>query len=255
MATQRGGHAPPTIDLPDPISITTNDTATPALEGQNLGSGQAGSQQLPLGVRGNAPSGTGVLGLSVGHAGVQGESQRSDAVVGIAHNASAAGISGQNAAQGGGLAGRFTGDVVVTRSLHLANPIHVDATSTTPIAFVYTIQHNDLYPSPDDYVEDEALGYPFCAIINHQSLFQRDDALVFVTPIASQKPGNFQGGGSQPTFATPVAVMFGALPYNPPVGNPKNNAPAIPPAVQNQWVILNASEGQQFHVLVFYTRP
>jgi len=60
-----------------------------------------------------------VFGHSRANAGVVGESEEFDGVFGMSKKATAAGVSGHNAA--GGLAGFFEGDVVVTGDIRLTN--------------------------------------------------------------------------------------------------------------------------------------
>ena len=161
------------------ISASINTAATPAIDGDNTGppipSGPGTAGGYAIGVRGNAPSGYGVYGHSGSQAGVRGESQSADAVVGVAYAKGQAGISGQNLAQGGGLAGRFQGDVDVTGQLTTGNatvsgtltlesPIQVDTKSPSPAAFVYTVAATDIYPDPSVYGTDASLGYPPCVI-------------------------------------------------------------------------------------------
>jgi hypothetical protein len=71
------------------------------------------------GVVGESDTFQGVFGHSRANAGVVGESEEFDGVWGMSKNATAAGVSGHNAA--GGLAGFFEGDVVVTGDIRLAN--------------------------------------------------------------------------------------------------------------------------------------
>ena len=71
------------------------------------------------GVVGESDTFQGVFGHSRANAGVVGESEEFDGVFGMSKNATAAGVSGHNAA--GGLAGFFQGDVVVTGDIRLTN--------------------------------------------------------------------------------------------------------------------------------------
>jgi len=257
------------------ISASIDTAVTPAVNGDNTGqpipSGSGTAVGYAIGVRGNAPSGYGVYGHSGSQAGVRGESQNSDAVVGVAYAKGQAGISGQNLAAGGGLAGRFQGDVDVTGqvttnnatvsgALTLQNPIQVVTTGPSPAAFVYTVAASDIYPDPSIYGTSESLGYPLCAVLNHHSLDGKPNALLFVTPLGHQSPttintdqGNVQGGTPPPPIPT-VMAMYGASPsYAPPV-NPPGNKPFVPAPVTNQWVLVGASAGQSFHILVIYTQ-
>lgn len=71
------------------------------------------------GVVGESDTFQGVFGHSRANAGVVGESEEFDGVFGMSKNATAAGVSGHNAA--GGLAGFFEGDVQVTGDIRLTN--------------------------------------------------------------------------------------------------------------------------------------
>jgi len=71
------------------------------------------------GVVGESDTFQGVFGHSRANAGVVGESEEFDGVFGMSKNATAAGVSGHNAA--GGLAGFFAGDVEVTGDIRLTN--------------------------------------------------------------------------------------------------------------------------------------
>jgi hypothetical protein len=70
-------------------------------------------------VFGQSKHGRGVVGIGLGGgAGVVGDSQGFDGVLGVSHNVTAAGVSGHNP---GGLAGFFEGNVVVSGSLTVQN--------------------------------------------------------------------------------------------------------------------------------------
>ncbi len=99
--------------------------------------GVVGESETFIGVSGTSESGDGVFGTGIrgvvgesdtfqgvfGHsranAGVVGESEEFDGVFGMSKKATAAGVSGHNAA--GGLAGFFEGDVEVTGDIRLTN--------------------------------------------------------------------------------------------------------------------------------------
>jgi hypothetical protein len=76
------------------------------------------------GVYGTSHSFQGVSGYSDSNAGVAGESGSFDGVFGVAHNLSAAGVSGHNP---GGLAGYFDGNVIITGTMWAAaKPFLID---------------------------------------------------------------------------------------------------------------------------------
>ena len=103
------------------------------------------------------------------------------------------------------------------------------------------------------------MGYPLCAVLNHHSLDGKPNALLFVTPLGKQNAttintgqGNFPGGTPPPAIPT-VMAMYGAAPSYAPSVNPSSNKPFVPAPITNQWVLVGASAGQSFHILVVYT--
>jgi hypothetical protein len=258
-----------------PISVTLDTAATSAIGGTNTGQPTQGTAEaIAIGVSGNAPAGYGVYGHSVSQygvygqsasqAGVRGDSVSGDAVVGVASSKLAAGISGQNTAAGGGLAGRFQGDVAVSGQLTvsgklaLENPVQVDSKSAHPAAFVYTVQAGDVYPNPSIY--GTGPGYPLCVVLHHPSLDGQPNAMLFVTPLATQRPQRATGGqgtfeyGSDPGLVPSVMAQYGAFPLSdPPVAAPNGQSP-VPLPITNNWVLFGASVGQSFQILVVYTQ-
>jgi len=87
--------------------------------GISEGSGDGVVGKGRRGVVGESDTFQGVFGHSRANAGVVGESEEFDGVFGMSKKATAAGVSGHNAA--GGLAGFFQGDVVVTGDIRLTN--------------------------------------------------------------------------------------------------------------------------------------
>jgi hypothetical protein len=93
--------------------------ASTGVLGISEGSGDGVVGKGRRGVVGESDTFQGVFGHSRANAGVVGESEEFDGVFGMSKKATAAGVSGHNAA--GGLAGFFEGDVVVTGDIRLAN--------------------------------------------------------------------------------------------------------------------------------------
>jgi hypothetical protein len=187
-------------------------------------------------------------------------------VVGVASSKSAAGISGQNTAEGGGLAGRFQGDVdvsgqlTVSGTLAIESPVVIDSNSSNPAAFTYTVAPGDMWP--DQTLYGTGAGYPLCAVINKPSLKGLANALLFVTPSFAQQPatfssnaGNVTGGTAVPQQVPAVIAMYGAAATGLPPTTPNGSqGPAFPAPITEQWVLIGASPGQQFNILVVNTQ-
>jgi len=97
--------------------VGESDTFQGVFGHSKTGDGVSGTGRR--GVVGESDTFQGVFGHSRANAGVVGESEEFDGVFGMSKNATAAGVSGHNAA--GGLAGFFEGDVQVTGDIRLTN--------------------------------------------------------------------------------------------------------------------------------------
>ncbi len=99
------------------VGISKASTGVLGISESESGDGVVGKGRR--GVVGESDTFQGVFGHSRANAGVVGESEEFDGVFGMSKKATAAGVSGHNAA--GGLAGFFEGDVVVTGDIRLTN--------------------------------------------------------------------------------------------------------------------------------------
>src|SRR6266542_1404871 len=110
-----------------------------------------GGSKNQTGVVGESETFLGVFGHSRANAGVVGESEEFDGVFGMSKKATAAGVSGHNAA--GGLAGFFEGDVEVTGDIRLTNADCAedfdiaDADSVEPGTVMVVGNDESLHPS------------------------------------------------------------------------------------------------------------
>ncbi len=99
------------------VGISKASTGVLGISESESGDGVVGKGRR--GVVGESDTFQGVFGHSRANAGVVGESEEFDGVFGMSRKATAAGVSGHNAA--GGLAGFFEGDVEVTGDIRLTN--------------------------------------------------------------------------------------------------------------------------------------
>jgi hypothetical protein len=223
-----------------------NDNAT-------RGTGVWGESQHGEGVHGISHHlGAGVAGFNDGPQGaaaqgVWGESQNGEGVHGLSRSAQYAGVSGNNDHGGTGVYAETSSYSGNALDIHGAIRVASSGDGTTPAAFRFTVTLANIYP-PIPSVSPSTSG--FGATIDHPLLNNDPSALLFVTPVASQR-----GKGFSTEFAFPptnTAVVYGIQ------GTPIVDPPF--PSVTDKWVLvtggsgyLNLEVGDTFNILVIRT--